>query len=97
MEGANSEIYDTEDINNLLLGKGDIGRWLLGNQMVAHGYQRYNWNLWGQLRGGRYGYIFHLTCDKDNIRHYIVAREVRVTIATKIFPRHASDCFPFQN
>ena len=29
-----SEICDTEDINGLLLGKCDIGRWLLGNQLV---------------------------------------------------------------
>ena len=29
-----SEICDTEDINGLLLGKYDIGRWLLGNQLV---------------------------------------------------------------
>ena len=34
-----SEICDTESINNLLLGKCDIGRWLLGNQVVAHGNQ----------------------------------------------------------
>ena len=30
-------------------------------------------NLGGE---GRYGLIFHSMCDKDNIRHYIVAREV---------------------
>ena len=34
-----SEICDTDDINSLLLGKCDIGRWLLGNQVVAHGNQ----------------------------------------------------------
>ena len=28
------------------------------------------------LRGGRNDYIFLLMNDKDNIRHYIVAREI---------------------
>ena len=92
-----SEICDTDDINSLLLGKCDIGRWLLGNQVVAHGNQWHNWNLWGQFRGGRYDYIFLSMNDKDNIGHYTVAREVWVTIATKIFPRHEPDCLPFQN
>ena len=32
-----SEICNTEDINNMLLGKCDIGRCLLCNQVVAHG------------------------------------------------------------
>ena len=32
-------ICDTKDINSMLLGKCDIGRWLLGNQLVAHGNQ----------------------------------------------------------
>ena len=64
------------DINSLLLGKCDIGRWLLGNQVVAHGNQRHNWNPWGQFRGGRYDYIFLLMKDKNNTGHYIVAREV---------------------
>ena len=36
----------------------------------------------GSIWGGRYDYIFLLMNDKDNIRHYIVAREVSVTIAT---------------
>ena len=46
---------------------------------------------------GIYVYIFPLMNDKDNIRHNIVARQVWVTIATKTFPGHVSDCYPFQN
>ena len=35
---------------------------------------------------GGINYIFPLMNDKDNIRHYIVARHVCVTIATNFFP-----------
>ena len=45
------DIFDNEDINNLLPGKCDIVRLLLGNQVVAHGNQWPIWTPWGQFGG----------------------------------------------
>ena len=65
---------------------------------VAKRFGHAIWHPSGQLREARYDYICPLmNHDKDNIRYYIVARHVFVTIATKLISRHVSRYFHFQN
>ena len=46
------------------------------NHLVAHENYLHIWNPWGSIKGERCLFIFPFMSKKDNIRHFIFARQV---------------------